>query len=371
MRAKYSLSAVLLLLLLASFGCDQLLTRSDAQIAGDVQGKITSDSAVPTKQITIQAANGVVTLTGTVASESERAAAANDAAQVRGVKTVVNNLQVGAPTTAAQMTQTPAPQSEPAPPVASAPAPRASVSPRPARHVSRPVERTRDYSQRASNVPNISSGGYRNSEPPMPTMAPTPPPAPVRVTVPDGTQLSVRLVDAIDTERNKPGDVFKATLDSPVVVDDQVVIPADADVEGRIAQAQNAGHYAGQSQLALELTRISFSGHTYDIRTDQYSRQASSRGKRTAETVGGGAALGAIIGGIAAGGKGAAIGAAAGAGAGTATEAVTKPQPVRLPAESLLTFRLDSPVTVTPANISNRDAVRRRLEPQNPPQNRQ
>src|SRR5258707_113658 len=99
MKAKYSLSILLLLpLLLASFGCDQLMSRSDAQIAGDVQGKINGDSAVPTKQITIQAANGVVTLTGMVASESERAAAANDAAQIRGVKTVVNNLQVGAVT---------------------------------------------------------------------------------------------------------------------------------------------------------------------------------------------------------------------------------------------------------------------------------
>src|SRR6266404_6864726 len=96
MRAKHSLSlVVLLVLLLAAFGCTQLGMRSDAQIAGDVQGKINADQGLPNKQITIQSANGVVTLSGTVASEMERTTAANDASQVRGVKTVVNNLQVG------------------------------------------------------------------------------------------------------------------------------------------------------------------------------------------------------------------------------------------------------------------------------------
>jgi hypothetical protein len=193
-----------------------------------------------------------------------------------------------------------------------------------------------------------------SSAPPMPTLASSAPAEPAKVTVPQGTQLSIRLIDEVNTERNKPGDPFKATLDSPVVVGDQVVIPADADIEGRVVQAANAGHYVGQSQLALELTRISYNGHTYDIRTDQFTRQGSSRGKRTAGTVGGGAALGAIIGGIAGGGKGAAIGAAAGAGAGTAAETVTKPQPVRLPAETLVTFRLDSPVTVQPSNTARR-----------------
>ncbi len=188
----------------------------------------------------------------------------------------------------------------------------------------------------------------------MPTLAPSAPAAPVSVTVPEGTTLSIRLIDEVNTERNKAGDPFKATLDSPVVVGDKVAIPADADIEGRVVQAQNQGHYAGTSQLALELVRITYNGHSYDIRTEQFSKQGSSRGKRTAATVGGGAALGAIIGGIAGGGKGAAIGAAAGAGAGTGAEAITKPTPIKLPAETLLSFRLDSPVTVTPANNARR-----------------
>ena len=358
MRAKHSLSlVVLLVLLLAAFGCTQLGMRSDAQIAGDVQGKINADQGLPNKQITIQSANGVVTLSGTVASEMERTTAANDASQVRGVKTVVNNLQVGTVTAGADMGAAGAPPMAPAAPAprAAAPASRPRLAHRST--AAAPPERARDYGASSSSGSSASgsSGSLASSSaPPMPTLAPSAPAAPVSVTVPEGTTLSIRLIDEVNTERNKAGDPFKATLDSPVVVGDKVAIPADADIEGRVVQAQNQGHYAGTSQLALELVRITYNGHSYDIRTEQFSKQGSSRGKRTAATVGGGAALGAIIGGIAGGGKGAAIGAAAGAGAGTGAEAITKPTPIKLPAETLLSFRLDSPVTVTPANNARR-----------------
>src|SRR5260370_7931118 len=195
------------------------------------------------------------------------------------------------------------------------------------------------------------------------SMAPSAPPPPVRVTVPDGSMLSIRLVDAIDTEQNHAGDVFRATLDAPIVVDDRIVIPAGADVTGRVAEAQNAGHYVGRSQLALELTQISVNGHTYPIRTDQFTRQASSRSARTGKTMGGGAVLGAIIGGIAGGGKGAAIGAATGAGAGGAVETVTNPHPTKLPSETLVNFRLTEPLTVTPSTSSERASRRQRQNP--------
>jgi outer membrane lipoprotein SlyB len=64
--------------------------------------------------------------------------------------------------------------------------------------------------------------------------------------------------------------------------------------------------------------------------------------------VGGGAAVGAILGGIFGGGKGAAIGAAAGAGAGTGVSAATKGQQIVLKPETVLSFQLQSPVTVQP-----------------------
>src|SRR5437762_391821 len=85
--------SVLLLALLAVTGCTKFGMRSDSQVASDVQSKINSDSNIQTKQIAVSADKGVVTLSGTVASDLERSAAANDAGQIEGVKTVVNNLQ--------------------------------------------------------------------------------------------------------------------------------------------------------------------------------------------------------------------------------------------------------------------------------------
>jgi hypothetical protein len=96
------------------------------------------------------------------------------------------------------------------------------------------------------------------------------------------------------------------------------------------------------------------------VNTDQWTRTGASRGKNTAAKVGGGAALGAIIGAIAGGGKGAAIGAGVGAGAGTGAQAVTHGEQIVVKPETLLTFGLKSPVTVTPSS-TNRNPNRTRL----------
>jgi hypothetical protein len=68
--------------------------------------------------------------------------------------------------------------------------------------------------------------------------------------------------------------------------------------------------------------------------------------KRTAKYAGGGAIIGSIIGAIAGGGKGAAIGALAGGGAGAIGQTVTRGRQVSVPAESMLTFRLDRSLRV-------------------------
>ncbi len=88
------LAGVLALSLAFLAGCSQKGNRTDAQVASDVQTKIYSDAGIQSRQISVQAANGVVTLSGDVNSDAERTAAANDAATIAGVKTVVNNLQV-------------------------------------------------------------------------------------------------------------------------------------------------------------------------------------------------------------------------------------------------------------------------------------
>jgi outer membrane lipoprotein SlyB len=79
------------------------------------------------------------------------------------------------------------------------------------------------------------------------------------------------------------------------------------------------------------------------------ARTEQGKGKRSAGFIGGGAGAGALIGALAGGGKGAAIGAASGAGAGTAAEVLTKGK-IKVPAETVLTFRLDKPLRIAAAN---------------------
>jgi len=346
-RRVYIVAALLLVLAIA--GCNH--AHNDAQIAGDVVTRINSDANVPTKQITVTSNDGVVTLAGNVTSDAERNAAANDAAHVAGVKTVVNNLQVGATTAAAA----PAPVEQPAPETVPAPA-------EPAR---KPSARTHRVAQNESHSSGSTTSSMSNSTPstpavttPAPTVAaapPLPPPPPKPVTIESGTTLSVRMIDAIDTARNQPGDTFRATLDSPITVDDKVIIPQGAEITGRVAELKTSGHFAGKPELALELTSVSMNGRKYTLHTDQYSREGSSRGKNTAAKVGGGAAIGSIIGAIAGGGKGAAIGGVVGAGAGGGVQAASKGQSVKVASEALLSFRLESPLTVTPVNSINRN----------------
>lgn len=177
--------------------------------------------------------------------------------------------------------------------------------------------------------------------------APPPPPAPKKVTIPSGTTMAIRLVDAISSETAQPGETFRATLDSPLSSEGDVAIPSGYDVQGHVVDVKSAGKFAGKSELVLQLDRISVGGKSYSIQTDQYRREGSSRGKNTAEKVGAGAAIGAIIGGIAGGGKGAGIGAAAGGGLGGGVQAATKGQQIKLPTETVLNFTLQSPLTVT------------------------
>ncbi|MFB3915612.1 MAG: BON domain-containing protein [Terriglobales bacterium] len=365
MRAKSSLVGLLLPLLLVIgllAGCSRV--RSDAQIASDVQSRINRDATLQGRQLTVQAANGVVTLSGTVNSDTERAAAANSAAGVDGVKTIVNNLQVAPPAeTAAVAPSEPAPAPEPTvqePRRAARRAPQKTSGFRPGlrrsnKYNPEPADQTtRRGHELASNAPTDWG----------PSSLPVAPARPAEVTIPDGTVLSVRLIDPVDSERNHTGDSFRATLDSAITVGDAVVIPANADVIGKVTNAKSAAHFAGSAQLALELSRLNINGRSYELHTNQFSRTGAARGKNTAAKVGGGAALGALIGAIAGGGKGAAIGGAIGAGAGTTAQAATHGQAVKLTSEQVLNFTLEAPLTVTPVTSTDRDSRRQKLEVQ-------
>jgi hypothetical protein len=345
MKAKKSLAAIVFLSLLLALGIGAGCSkgRSDAQVIGEVATKIQADQNVPTKQIAVQAANGVVTLSGNVNSDAERAAAANDAAQVEGVKTVINNLTVASASLPATTIPEPAPVAEQPPAEPVKPARKTS-----ARHVNRNVNPgDRGARDTVTQVAPPASDNMAQSAPPQ-ASTPPPPPKPTTVTIPDGTQISIRLIDPLDSEKSQIGDRFRATLSHSIVIGDTLAIPSGTEVAGRVTDVKDAGHFSGKSVLAAELTNLTMGGKNYELHTEEFRREGTARGKNTAEKVGGGAALGAIIGAIAGGGKGAAIGATVGAGAGGGVQAATKGQQIRLPSETVLNFKTIGSLTVTP-----------------------
>jgi hypothetical protein len=188
---------------------------------------------------------------------------------------------------------------------------------------------------------------------PAPAAAPPPAPAPVAanglVTVPAGQSILIRMIDGVDSSKNHVGDVFHASLETDLTVGDTIVARKGTDIYGRLAEAAKSGNFSGRSELQLELTRLVIDGRDYPIVSSDYTLQGKGQGSSTAKKVGGGAALGAIIGAIAGGGKGAAIGAGAGAATGGAVQVLTKGAQVKIPSETLLEFRLQQPVSVTPA----------------------
>src|SRR3989449_732768 len=167
-------------------------------------------------------------------------------------------------------------------------------------------------------------------------------------TIPAGQSLLVRMIDGVDSAKNHVGDVFHASLETDVMVNNTVIARKGTDVYGRLAEAKEAGHISGSSELQLELTRIVIDGKDYPIVSSDYSLKGKGRGSDTAKKVGGGAVAGAIIGAIAGGGKGAAIGAGVGSAAGAGVQGLTKDQQVKVPSEAWLEFRLQQPATCTP-----------------------
>jgi hypothetical protein len=155
------------------------------------------------------------------------------------------------------------------------------------------------------------------------------------------------MIDSVDSDKNHVGDRFRASLEQDFVVDGMTIAPKGADVYGRLSEAKEAGHIQGKSQLKLELTDILIRNKLQPIMTGDYDVSGSSRGSDTAKKVGIGAVAGTVIGAIAGGGRGAAIGAGVGAGAGAAVQVVTKGEQVHVPSETLLSFRIAQPFTVS------------------------
>lgn len=213
--------------------------------------------------------------------------------------------------------------------------------------------------QQANNQPASAQSASQptdNGNPPPPPAdqaasgtqpgAPQTPPPPAAVDIPAGTRVHVRIDEDLGSKISQAGEDFSATVAEPVVIDGQTVIPRDARAEGTVVDARPLGHFKGGALLELRLERVRTQWGSYPVHTSTMERVEKGKGRRTGMFAGGGAGFGALVGGLAGGGKGALVGALAGAGAGTAGSAMTGNHQIFLPAETLITFRLEHPVHV-------------------------
>jgi hypothetical protein len=164
-----------------------------------------------------------------------------------------------------------------------------------------------------------------------------------------GQPIVVRTTRLLSTKTMKTGDLFSAIVEDPIVVNGWAAVPTGSRVEGRIAEADKGGRVKGKASLTLELTSLTANGRKIEIVTSPVSSEAATNKGKDAAKVGVGAGAGAAVGAIAGGGKGAAIGALVGGGAGAAMRG----DAAELPAESVLSFELRSPVTIREGKSSS------------------
>ena len=242
--AKLLVTASLLALLA---GCGS--GANDGAITQEIQSKLYASPDAKSASIEISSKDGVVTLTGTVPSDSVQLEAYKIAADAKGVTKVNDQMTVAS---AQPAESTPAASAAPAPPVEIPVRPLRPLKPSmPARQLA-----ADNSSQSSVAVPPPPAPVTQQQPPsPPPFVQPTPPPPPVTrtVTVPAGTVLREQMVDSVDSAVNKAGDMFRASLATPITNGGDVVVPAGTDVDVRLVDASSAGRMKGRSGVTLEL----------------------------------------------------------------------------------------------------------------------
>lgn len=165
--------------------------------------------------------------------------------------------------------------------------------------------------------------------------------------IPAGSDITVRTVNTIHSDAPDENRIYDATVDREVRDrDGNIAIPRGANAELVVRRVSG-------DEMVLDLRAVRVDGRRYILDTEDVveqggrSKEGVGENRRTGKYVGGGAVIGGIIGAIAGGGKGAAIGAASGAAVGAGTQMATRGRSVRVPSESLLTFRLERPVRIS------------------------
>lgn len=235
-------------------------------------------------------------------------------------------------------------KSEPAPPPST---PSSSTTP----PASAPEGQAAPPAAAPATAPSAAAPAPSAAAPETPATAPVavaapppPPPAPVQFTAPSGARVTVSITERLSASHNDVGDRFTGVLAEPVKTSGGAVVFARGTrVLGTVVASKGRGKFKGAGALGIQLASIS----GMRVSTTEYEKEVAGKGKRSAGFIGGGAGGGALIGGLAGGGKGALIGGLLGGGAGTAGAAFTGNKDVVIPSESVVTFRLTAPLTVT------------------------
>jgi hypothetical protein len=330
--------------------------RTDGQIEMDVVHALDGSSALKNDLITAATIQSEVTLSGTVSSKASSDLAASIAGHVDGVTKVNNNLKVGNPQDAQnasvpnggdpgsqQMADNPPDDSmAPVPPPAPAdgPQPPPGQPPYPSQ------------SQAQAPYPYLAPPQQR------PQYAPTRPAPPAYetpkgpVTIVQGTLLQLRTNESVGSKNAKDGQPVQFTVIRDVAVGGVLAIPRGATVHGVVTEVKKvgSGDLGGSPVLALKLTSLDLGGQNYPLDSDQFKVKGPNKAGQTVGNAVGGGILGTIIGCAVGRGFGCAVGAGAGVAAGTAASAASPGPGVWIPAEALVTFHLNTPLTVQPVN---------------------
>lgn len=354
-RRTVAWAAVLLLAALSAFGCAR--APNDAQLATTIKARMFSDPVLKGTALRVAVKDGVATLSGEVRSISVRYEAFKVATETPGVRKVTDDMTVALPKMGNPVTSAgtaPAKRhrerhrrarrrTAPASGAAAAMNGASSAAGESASAENATAQTTSDQNTPAASAQPVLAGEPGANQ--APAIA-APPPA-QHVTIPDGTPVSVQMIDTISSSVNHTGDIFHGELAKPLLVDKRMVAPAGTNMYLKLVEARSAGHISGQSELRVELYQLELHGRSYALVSNDYIVKGVKRKKRSALAIIGGAALGAAIGAIAGGGKGAAIGAAAGGGGGAVYQEVTKGKAVTISSESTIHFVLQAPVEVT------------------------
>lgn len=235
------------------------------------------------------------------------------------------------------------------PPSLPAPNPQTQTDP------SEPVDRSDQFGQQPQDLQTPPQAQpMPPSIQPMPRQNDRPPAArpayglPAQLALQPGTYVTILTNQPLSSDHNQPGDTFSGTLNQPVVADGVIVAQRGQMVYGRVAEAVKA-HSGNSSRLGLELTGLTLvDGTQVPVRSQLVARQGTTTPPGVqAGTVAATTGVGAAVGGAAAWGTGAAIGAGAGAIAGIAGVMLTRNHPTIVYPETALTFRVESPVTIS------------------------